>query len=92
MIGKQYGEGKFKNRGYDVAICIGTILRGLIKESFTLIIPAFIALKYWMEYSETANGTQLGTGNNALRTIYGSTSLWGYPLPLMSALLSLVLE
>lgn len=77
MIGKQYREGKFRNVGYNIAICMGTILCGLIKESFTLIIPAFIALKYWLEYSGTAYGTQLGGWKQCFKNNFCSYLVMG---------------
>lgn len=50
LITRQYKMHNFENRVSNVLLCICIIICGLTKESFTLCMPAFIALKYWMEY------------------------------------------
>ena len=53
LISMQYYTGKYNGKLMNAAIMIATILCGLVKESFTLCMPAFAAFKFWMEYSET---------------------------------------
>lgn len=48
LITRQYKLQNF--RLSNVWLCICIIICGLTKESFTLCMPAFMALKYWMEY------------------------------------------
>lgn len=50
LISRQYKLHKFEDRSSNVLLCISIMICGLTKESFTLCMPAFIALKYWMEY------------------------------------------
>ncbi|MBQ7920023.1 MAG: hypothetical protein IJ324_08810 [Lachnospiraceae bacterium] len=50
LITGQYAKKKFSCPVYNVLIIVSTILCGLIKESFAMCIPAFMALKYWLEY------------------------------------------
>lgn len=50
MIAAQYDSGKFRSIAYNVCIVLGAVLCGLVKESFTLFMPVFPALKLWLEY------------------------------------------
>lgn len=50
MIAAQYYYGRFQNAVYNALIVLGAVLCGLTKESFTLFMPVFIALKLWLEY------------------------------------------
>lgn len=50
LIAQQYAKKKFKSRIYHILIVLFAILCGLTKESFAMCIPAFIALRYWLEY------------------------------------------
>jgi len=50
LITRQYKLQNFKDRLSNVWLCICIIICGLTKESFTLCMPAFMALKYWLEY------------------------------------------
>lgn len=52
LITRQYSKKKFKSPVYNILIILFTVLCGLIKESFAMCIPAFIALKFWLEYCE----------------------------------------
>ena len=59
LIARQYHAKKFSSILYNGMICIGVIICGLIKESFVILMPAFIALKFWLEYcyvSDTVGG------------------------------------
>jgi len=50
IITRQYHAKKFSSILYNGTFCIGVIICGLIKESFVILMPAFIALKFWLEY------------------------------------------
>lgn len=50
MISGQYGRNNFHNIFYNILIGFCIIICGLVKESFTLMIPAFAALKIFLEY------------------------------------------
>lgn len=50
MIAAQAYRKKYQSWCYNIPIMIGAFLCGLVKESFTLFMPAFIALKFWLEY------------------------------------------
>jgi len=59
LIARQCHAKKFSSILYNGMICIGIIICGLIKESFVILMPAFIALKFWLEYcyeSDTVGG------------------------------------
>lgn len=53
LISMQYHMGKYNGKGWNAAIIISIIICGLVKESFTLCMPAFAAFKFWLEYTET---------------------------------------
>ena len=53
LISMQYHKGKYDGKIWNAAIVLSIILCGLVKESFTLCMPAFIAFKFWLEYTET---------------------------------------
>lgn len=53
LISVQYHKGKYNGKLRNAAIVLSIILCGLVKESFTLCMPAFIAFKFWLEYTET---------------------------------------
>lgn len=46
----QYREQKYRHIGSNIALCVCCVICGLMKESFALCIPAFLALKLWFEY------------------------------------------
>lgn len=52
LIAAQAHYRKYKNVLLNVAIVAIAILCGLMKESFTLMLPAFGLLKLWLEYKE----------------------------------------
>ncbi len=54
MIAMQNHYKKYRNPIYNILIVMGAILCGLSKESFTLLMPAFIALKFWLEFCQGA--------------------------------------
>lgn len=55
LIAAQAYHRKYTDWRYNVPIMIGAILCGLMKESFTLFMPVFIALKFWLEYWDEEN-------------------------------------
>lgn len=52
LIAGQWARRKWNSRIYNILIAVAVILCGLEKESFTLMMPAFVALKFWLEYCE----------------------------------------
>ncbi len=50
MIAAQSYHKKYQSWCYNISIMIGAFLCGLVKESFTLFMPAFVGLKFWLEY------------------------------------------
>lgn len=52
MIAAQAYHHKYRAWYYNVLIAAGAILCGLVKESFTLFMPMFMALKLWLAYWE----------------------------------------
>ncbi len=52
LIAGQYAKRKFTCPVYNVLIVLFTILCGLVKESFAMCIPAFMAFKFWLEYCD----------------------------------------
>lgn len=50
FIARQNYRGKHNSFSYNVVIVMGAVLCGLAKESFTLFMPVFAALKFWLEY------------------------------------------
>lgn len=50
--GNKCGAGRVSFWYYDLLIVVGAVLCGLVKESFTLFMPVFIALKIWLEYCD----------------------------------------
>lgn len=50
LIAAQSYYKKYRSVLFNILIVISAILCGLMKESFTLLMPAFIALKFWLEY------------------------------------------
>lgn len=57
LIAIQAYFGKYKSVLLNVGIVIAGILCGLMKESFTLMLPAFGLLKLWLEYKESEERT-----------------------------------
>ena len=53
LISVQYHKGKYNGKIWNAAIVLSIIVCGLVKESFTLCMPAFIAFKFWLEYTGT---------------------------------------
>ncbi len=45
---------------YNIPIATGAVLCGLVKESFTLFMPVFIGLKFWLEYWDVESGREKG--------------------------------
>ena len=52
LIAGQAYYRKYTSWIYNIGIVAGAVLCGLMKESFTLFVPVFIALKYWLEYCD----------------------------------------
>ena len=52
LIAKQYHDKKYENLLMNILIPLSAVICGLIKESFTLFMPVFAALKFWLEYCE----------------------------------------
>lgn len=50
LIAAQAYHRKYTDWRYNVPIVISAILCGLMKESFTLFLPVFVAIKFWLEY------------------------------------------
>ncbi len=50
LIAAQYYHKVYKKAIYNVPIFVFVVLSGLVKESFTLFMPVFPALKLWLEY------------------------------------------
>ena len=50
MIAMQHYYKKYRGLVFNILIVIGAILCGLSKESFTLMMPVFIAMKLWLEF------------------------------------------
>lgn len=51
FISKQAYDEKYYSFLYNTIICITVLIGSLIKESFILMIPAYVGLKFWLEYS-----------------------------------------
>lgn len=51
LTARQYNRQKYRNMGYNMLIVAAAVLCSLEKESFVLMLPAFGAVKYWLEYS-----------------------------------------
>lgn len=56
LIAAQADCKKFKSVILNVLIVLSAILCGLMKESFTLLLPAFAAVRYWLEYKTVGDG------------------------------------
>lgn len=52
LLARQYNRQKYRHVGYNIFIAVAVILCSLEKESFILMMPAFGAMKYWLEYTE----------------------------------------
>lgn len=52
LIGRQYYKEKWGSPVYNISIAVAAILCGLVKESFIFMMPAFAAIKFWLEYSQ----------------------------------------
>ena len=52
LIGRQYYKEKWSGPVYNISIAVAAILCGLVKESFIFMMPAFAAIKFWLEYWE----------------------------------------
>lgn len=50
LIARQAYYGKYRDLRYNVGLILCAVLCGLVKESFTLFMPAFVGVKYWLEY------------------------------------------
>lgn len=50
LIARQYNRQKYRHVGYNMLIAVAVLLCSLEKESFVLMMPAFGAMKYWLEY------------------------------------------
>ncbi|RHU94534.1 hypothetical protein DXC11_04110 [Firmicutes bacterium OM08-11AC] len=61
LITAQYNHRKFTSVAYNVPIVILVVLSGLVKESFTLFMPVFPALKLWLEYWDGCDASWMGT-------------------------------
>lgn len=59
FISRQYSKQKWKSYSYNIVIALFLILCGLEKESFTLMMPAFAALKFWLEYCSVYKDTKI---------------------------------
>ncbi len=58
MIARQYHEKKESAIGFDVLIALSAILAGMTKESFLLVLPAVMGLKFWLAFcKEDITGT-----------------------------------
>lgn len=62
LIARQHKGQKYQHVGYNVSIVTAAVLCSLEKESFVLMLPAFGALKYVLEYM--AREVQDGEGGN----------------------------
>ncbi|MDE7224454.1 MAG: glycosyltransferase family 39 protein [Acetatifactor sp.] len=51
LTARQYNRQKFRHVGYNLLIVVSAVLCSLEKESFVLMLPAFGAVKYWLEYT-----------------------------------------
>lgn len=58
FIARQYYYEKYNSLSYNFFILAGALLCGLIKESFTLFMPVFAALKFWLEYCQKGKFVQ----------------------------------
>lgn len=66
LTSRQYNRQKYRHMGYNALIVTAAALCSLEKESFVLMLPAFGAVKYWLEYTgremesgETGRGRDL---------------------------------
>ena len=50
LIALQYHRKKYTAAGYNILICLSAIACGLVKESFTIFMPVFPAMMFWLEY------------------------------------------
>ncbi|MCM1026471.1 MAG: hypothetical protein NC432_08530 [Roseburia sp.] len=60
LIAAQAYYGKFRSWPYNLFIVWGGVSCGLVKESFTLIMPVFILLKFWLEYCDERKTPEKG--------------------------------
>lgn len=61
LISAQYYHKEYNKAQYNIPIIITVILSGLVKESFTLFMPVFTALKVWLEYWDGCDASWKGT-------------------------------
>lgn len=61
LLTAQYAHGKYKSPAYNIPLVILVILSGLEKESFTLFMLVFPALKLWLEYWDGCDASWAGT-------------------------------
>lgn len=56
LIAAQFYYKKYQSVVFNILIVVSAILCGLVKESFTLVMPAFAALKLMLEYEDMEKG------------------------------------
>ena len=61
LLAAQYESRKFTSVAYNIPIVVLVVLLGLVKESFTLFMPVFPALKLWLEYWDGCDPAWEGT-------------------------------
>ena len=66
LTARQYNRQKYRNIGYNMLIVAAAVLCSLEKESFVLMLPAFGAVKYWLEYSAREVQTAEESGGKGL--------------------------
>lgn len=74
LIAAQAYHHKFDSKGWNAAIVVSAVLCGFMKESFTLLLPAFGAIRFWLEYREKAEN-KLFTCLKKHWAVYGMMAL-----------------
>lgn len=68
MIAAQSYCRKYTAWYYNIPIVAGAVLCGLVKESFTLFMPVFIGVKFWLEYWDIEKEPEKGRFMKCLKS------------------------
>lgn len=88
LIAAQSYSGKYKSKAYNIAIVLLVILSGLIKESFTLFMLLFPALKIWLEYWDGCGELQNNKDRKTRLFSVIRENWWVYALILLATLIN----
>lgn len=88
LIAAQSYYRKYKSKAYNIAIVLLVILSGLVKESFTLFMLLFSALKIWLEYWDGCDDTWYAADRKGRLLTLIKENWWTYALILLATLIN----